>query len=427
MKVIIATIVGLATTLSLGAVAAAESADVSTLESGTYFAQGSMFSRSYRVFGKENGRACVKVVDGPPNPYEGYQNITVSTIADTDSKLVVRATQDEFIVRGPQEFVIGSGRAGIWQLAKNFDRDLSAGLSDCLAAPGQYTKQFQGPFVTGRIEPNVAAELVTQQAKARVNVRQEPGEESAIAHYGVAGDKLMLMASRRDRAEVMWYQVKFVGSGAEGWVRGDFVSAPGRSMPAIAPVPKPVNPDAKTDAFLIVPGKSVGKITKQTDRPGLVTIFGAANVEDFTEHGPEGIGEAPATRVKIGGKESLRVIWKDDTRKQISSIAIYDARWHLADGLAVDMTVAALEKQFGKFEFYGFGWDYGGTVISENNPKLDKYRKSMGVNFMLGVPSGRCQQFQSDCRSVSGDATFASDNPRLKSLMPRIEVLYVRF
>jgi hypothetical protein len=92
----------------------------------------------------------------------------------------------------------------------------------------------------------------------------------------------------------------------------------------------------------------------------------------------------------------------------------------------VDMTVAALQEKFGKFEFYGFGWDYGGTVISENNPKLDKYRKSTGVNFMLGVPSGRCQQFQADCRSVSGDSTFGSDNPRLKSLMPRIEVLYVR-
>jgi Bacterial SH3 domain len=426
MKKIIATIVGLTATLGLGSTVLA--ADISTLKSGTYFAQGSMFARSYRVFRMEDdGRACVKIVDGPPNPYEGYQNITVSTIMDASPKLVVRATQDEFIVRGPQEFVIGDGRSGVWQLAKNFDGNLSAGLSDCLTAPGQYTKQFRGPFITGRIEPNVPGEIVTQRPKARVNMRSAPGEKSAIAHFGLGGDKVMLLASGRDVAEQMWYQVKFVGSGAEGWVRGDFVSAPGRSsIPAFAPVPKPANPDAKTDAFLIVPGQSVGKITKQTDRPGLVTIFGAANVEDFIEQGPEGIGEAPATRVKIGGKQSLRVIWKDDTRKQIASIAIYDARWHLADGLAVDMTVAALQERFGKFEFYGFGWDYGGTVISENNPKLDKYRKSTGVNFMLGVPSGRCQQFQADCRSVSGDSTFGSDNPRLKSLMPRIEVLYVR-
>ncbi len=399
---------------------AAVAADVSTLAAGTYFAQGSMFARSYRVFGKDNGRACVKIVDGPPNPYEGFQNITISTIADTDSKLVVRATKDEFMVRGSEEFVIGDGRLGVWKLAKNFDGNLAAGLSECLSAPGQYTKQFQGPFITGMIYPNVAGELVTQQAKARVNVRKAPGEQQAIAHYGLAGDKVMLLASGRDPAEQMWYQVKF-GAGAEGWVRSDFVRAPGR--PAIAPAPKPV----EQDAFLIVPGKSVGKILPQTDRQGLVTMFGAANVEDFIDRAPEGMGKTPATLVKIGGKESLRVLWQDEARRKIGSIQTNDSRWHLADGLAVGMTVAALQAQFGKFEFYGFGWDYGGTVISENNPKLDKYRQSLGVNFTLGVPSGICQQFQADCRSVSGDATFASDDSRLKSLKPRIEVLYVRF
>jgi hypothetical protein len=189
-----------------------------------------------------------------------------------------------------------------------------------------------------------------------------------------------------------------------------------------SPIAKP----ADKTAFLIVPGKSVGKITKQTDRQGLVAIFGKANVEDFTEYGPEGIGEFPATRIKIGGKESLRITWQDDARKKMGSIAIYDARWHLADGLAVNMTVAALQQKFGQFSFYGFGWDYGGTVISENNAKLDQYRKSTAVNFRLGVPQGRCQQFQAACQAVSGDSTFDSDNPHLESLKPRIDVLYVR-
>jgi hypothetical protein len=55
-------------------------------------------------------------------------------------------------------------------------------------------------------------------------------ETGAIAHSGVAGDKVMLMVSRRDGAQKIWYQVKFVGSGVVGWVRGDFVRAPGRPM-----------------------------------------------------------------------------------------------------------------------------------------------------------------------------------------------------
>ncbi len=70
MKRVIATMVGLTATLGLGAAAVA--ADVSMLESGTYFAQGSMFSRSYRVVGRQGDRLCVKIADGPPNPYEGF-------------------------------------------------------------------------------------------------------------------------------------------------------------------------------------------------------------------------------------------------------------------------------------------------------------------------------------------------------------------
>jgi Bacterial SH3 domain len=231
-KPLLGTLVGLTATWGLvGLGSAAVAADVSTLESGTYFAQGSMYSRSYRVFRTDHdaGRACVKIADGPPNPYEGYQNITISTITGSEPQPVVAATKEEFIVRGPQEFVIGSGQAGVWKLVKNVDADFSAGLSACMAAPGRYTKQWRGQFVTGRIEPNVPGELVSQQPKAQINVRQEAGGKSAIAHYGVAGDKVMLMDSRRDASEKMWYRVKFVDSKAEGWVRSDFVRAPGRS------------------------------------------------------------------------------------------------------------------------------------------------------------------------------------------------------
>jgi hypothetical protein len=236
MKRILTPILGLTAVLSSAAVAAADVAvDVSKLESGTYFAQGSMYSRSYRVFRTEDdGRACVKIVDGPPNPYEGYQQITISTISlrCADYQPVVAATQAEFIVRGPQEFVIGSGQDGVWRKrVKTLDVDyvdLWAGVSDCMTAPGRYTKQWRGPFVAGRIEPPVPGELVTRQAKAQVNVRKESGATSAIAHYGLGGDKVMLMESRRDLAQQIWVRVTFVGSGAEGWVRSDFVRAPGR-------------------------------------------------------------------------------------------------------------------------------------------------------------------------------------------------------
>ncbi len=225
--------------LMVAALADLAAADVSKLESGTYFAQGSMFSRSYRVVARRGDRLCVKIANGPPSPYEGFQATTISTIAQRQGKAIVTATNAELVVKGPQTFVIGSGLSGEWQLATQFGGDLSAELGGCLTGRGDYAKTVRGPFSTGMIYPNVAGNLVTMQPKARVNVRQNPGEKSAIDHYGLAGDKVMLMASDRDPAQQIWYQVKFVGSGAEGWVRGDFVRAPGR--PAIAPAKKTID------------------------------------------------------------------------------------------------------------------------------------------------------------------------------------------
>jgi uncharacterized protein YgiM (DUF1202 family) len=231
MKGIIATIVLLTATLGLGNAAIAQesesqpSGDISTLASGTYFAQGSMFSRSYRVVARRGDRLCIKIANGPPNPYEGIQNITISTIAQRNNQAIIAASNEELIVQGPQEFVIGreSDRGtGIWQLATAFDGDLSAGLGDCLTGVGKYAKTLRGPFITGMIYPSAPGQLVAKQVKARINVRKEPGEENAIAHYGLSGDKVQMLASRRDQAGKIWYQVKFE-SAAEGWVRGDFV------------------------------------------------------------------------------------------------------------------------------------------------------------------------------------------------------------
>jgi hypothetical protein len=46
------------------------------LKTGTYHANGSMFARSCRVVVNQNGRICIKIVAGPPNPHEGFQHIT---------------------------------------------------------------------------------------------------------------------------------------------------------------------------------------------------------------------------------------------------------------------------------------------------------------------------------------------------------------
>jgi hypothetical protein len=199
-------------------------ADPSTLEAGTYFAQGTMYSRSYRVVAKQDDRLCVKIVDGPASPYEGFQEITVTTIEKSaDDRWIVAATQDDFVMKGPQEFSIGAGRGGMWQLVPNFKRDLSAGLNDCLAETGNYSKKLRGPFITGMVYPNAPGELISKTPKTKINVRKSPGKEMQTVHYGRSGDKVSILYSGRDQVGLIWYQVKFEKSGVEGWVGNDFV------------------------------------------------------------------------------------------------------------------------------------------------------------------------------------------------------------
>jgi hypothetical protein len=229
MKILLPTLAILAVTLSFSTPTIAQEentaptkSDLSTLQSGTYFAGGSMFATSYRVVARSGDRVCLKIADGPPRPYEGGQNITISTVIQQGDRAIVTAMNDQMTIYEPGKFVTGA-RSGEWEINPGFTGNLSDGLSACLNATGNYKKSIRGPFITGMIYPNAPAQLIAKQPKARINVRQEPGENEKIAHYGLAGDRVKMMYSRRDEAGKMWYQVKFETSGAEGWVRGDFV------------------------------------------------------------------------------------------------------------------------------------------------------------------------------------------------------------
>jgi serine/threonine protein kinase, bacterial len=66
------------------------------------------------------------------------------------------------------------------------------------------------------------AVLTGTQPGSRVNVRSSPSTQSASPHYGVVGDRVEVLRSIKGNDSYTWYYVQFK-SGAEGWVRGDFV------------------------------------------------------------------------------------------------------------------------------------------------------------------------------------------------------------
>ncbi|TVQ13183.1 MAG: SH3 domain-containing protein [Leptolyngbya sp. DLM2.Bin27] len=104
-----------------------------------------------------------------------------------------------------------------------------------------------GTFRSTPIDPVRVGRLTTQAAGAQINLRSQPTTQSAAQGYGNGGDQITLLHLAEGEGGFSWYYVKFDQSGAEGWVRGDFVDA---SSQAVAPAPAP--------AATLAPGATPG-------------------------------------------------------------------------------------------------------------------------------------------------------------------------
>ncbi|MCT7987163.1 SH3 domain-containing protein [Laspinema olomoucense] len=69
--------------------------------------------------------------------------------------------------------------------------------------------------------------LLTTTQGSQINIRSGPGIEYSALHYGVVGDRVEILDSQRENSSDIysrsWHRVRFVESGAVGWVRGDFL------------------------------------------------------------------------------------------------------------------------------------------------------------------------------------------------------------
>jgi hypothetical protein len=79
------------------------------------------------------------------------------------------------------------------------------------------------------IDPPKSAQLIAAQPEARINLRSQPTAQSEAKGYGLVGDPVQLLRTTQGSDGYEWYYVKFEQSGAEGWVRGDFINTAGRA------------------------------------------------------------------------------------------------------------------------------------------------------------------------------------------------------
>lgn len=69
----------------------------------------------------------------------------------------------------------------------------------------------------------IPAVLVGKTPGSRVNVRSGPSVNASVPHYGLVGDRVVILNQTSAADGNIWYYVQFP-SRAEGWVRGDFIA-----------------------------------------------------------------------------------------------------------------------------------------------------------------------------------------------------------
>lgn len=137
--------------------------------------------------------------------------------------------------------------------------------------------------------------------------------------------------------------------------------------------------------FAIVPEKSVGRIKIGDRKEDVEKIFGTSFIQDGDIFFPEGM-TAKGFYIFKDSPLELQCVTNEKTGT-IDNIMIRQpsSNWSTSDGIKIGMKLDDLARINGKpITFSGFGWDYGGFILSFNNGKLSQF--DAGMTLSLGEP-----------------------------------------
>lgn len=196
----------------------------------------------------------------------------------------------------------------------------------------------------------------------------------------------------------------------------------------------PVQRASTEPSWLIVPGVSVGAIVAGTSLADLVKIFGPANVQEANIDVGEGEYHQGAVVYPGDPTRKAEIVWKDANGKRlpeeiiIRDYRMYKSLWRTPEGITLGTTLKALERLNGRpFLLTGFDWDYGGTVTSWRQGRLEQ---ALGRKLTLRLdpatpdPSKIVGQAYN---SVVGDQDVRSDFWVMQQLNPRVYQIVISF
>ncbi|MEM1310613.1 MAG: hypothetical protein AAGF98_14155 [Cyanobacteria bacterium P01_H01_bin.153] len=182
---------------------------------------------------------------------------------------------------------------------------------------------------------------------------------------------------------------------------------------ATEPTANPAEATAALADTTVVPGDRVGPVTNDTSRADLATMFGEAALEDTEIAVGEGFTESGTVVTPEQGK-SFAVIWVDESQSEPATVKDFGPAWQTPEGIGIGTDLAELQQILGPFELYGFGWDYGGTLVLEGS-SLSNYHGALVLRLQPAT-AALIEQQPNAFESVQGDKLLSSDDPNLADL-----------
>lgn len=175
---------------------------------------------------------------------------------------------------------------------------------------------------------------------------------------------------------------------------------------------KKAQPDESVN--VMIPGKKVGNITLKTTEEDIIRAFGPGQVS-------RGTVLASATNTEVctivmgNTRDELRITWKDETHTEIKAVYVMypDGKWFTNQGIRVGMDLLELTKiNKSPVNFYGFNWEYSGTIVGWRNGAVEKYEKLFYVVLAPKNP----QQVSPLLSKFQGEAVYSSNTEGVDQL-----------
>jgi hypothetical protein len=180
---------------------------------------------------------------------------------------------------------------------------------------------------------------------------------------------------------------------------------------------------AQTDRAI----KCEGPFARNATHNDLVKAFGAANVRYTDIPSAEGQTEKGTVVFPNNPKARLDIFWANEKARRQPSIRIRaPSEWRAPNGIRIGTALAEIERTNGKpFKLAGFGWDYGGNVLSFEKGALDKPQPGgcivgLTFNFPDDIPSAAQEK-------VSGDIELLSNNPAVRAVKPAVSSIFIGY